>query len=152
MNALLLSLMEWAQAWWNLNWPAMSSYVLPVMMVGLVFLGPAVCKVAARVGRSRAPWFIKSTGLIAAGGAMIAGNWVFYQCAGKAFVWYIWLPDALFAIAMVVWLQTPMVHLRAGSADALDSKIERHRPKGWNSLIARWIPATGDHRVLLTKR
>jgi hypothetical protein len=149
---VVVSIMDRAQAYLSVYWAAAASYVLPVMMVGLVFLGPAICKVAAHMNRSRAPWFIKSTGLLAAVGAMIAGNWVFYQCVGKAFVWYIWLPDALFLIAMIVWLRTPMVHLRAGSADALDSKIERHRPKGWNSLIARWIPATGDHRVLLTKR
>ena len=145
---LLYSLLDRAQPYWN----AASNYVLPVMMVGLVFLGPALCKVAARLTRSGPPWFIKATGLLAAIGGMVAGNWVMYQCAGKAFVWYIWLPDTLFILAMVFWLRTPMVHLRAGSADALDSKIERHRPSGWNALMARWIPGTGDHRVLLTKR
>jgi hypothetical protein len=133
-------------------WAASKSYLLPLMMVGLIFLGPAVCKVVARMTYSCRPWFIKLCGLLAAVGAMIAGNWVFHQCAGRAFIWYVWLPDVLFLVNMIGWLFTPMVHLRAGSADALDSKIERHRPRGWNALIARWIPATGEHRVLLTKR
>jgi hypothetical protein len=144
----LYSLLDQARPYWN----ASSNYVLPVMMVGLVFLGPALCKVAARLTRSRRPWVIKSIGLLAATGAMVAGNWVLHQCAGAAFVWYVWMPDILFLFAMLGWLRTPMVHLRAGSADALDSKIERKRPSGWNALIARWITGTGDHRVLLTKR
>jgi hypothetical protein len=133
-------------------WDATQAYVLPVMMVGMVFLGPAVCRVAARMTRSLKPRSIKSISLLAACGAMVSANWVMYQAAGEAFTWYAWLPDFLFVLAMLGWLRTPMVHLRAGSADGLDDKIERLRPDGWDTLIYRWIPSTGVHRVLLTKR
>jgi len=133
-------------------WAGLQGYAPPALVLGLLFLGPLVSNMVTSRSRSLRPWAIKLLSFVTAVGAMAAANLVLFQWFRDDFVWCAWLPDALFVLYILSWLRTPMLHLRAGSADALDSKIEQHRPNGWNALIFRWIPATGDHRVLLTKR
>lgn len=126
--------------------------VLVGLMVLMVFLGPAICGFAARMTRSFKPWAIKLAGMSASTGAMISANWVVHFWAGENFTWYVWLPDAFFVLSMLGWLRRPMVQLRAGSADSLDDKIQQMIGDGWDTLIFRWVPSTGVHRGLLTKR
>ncbi len=133
-------------------WDEMQAYVPPALVLGLLFLGPVVCNSVTSRTRSLRPWAIKLVSLVSAAGAMTAATLALYQWFRDDFTWCAWLPDTLFVFYILSWLRTPMLHLRAGSADALDCKIEQNRPDGWNALIFRWIPGTGDHRVLLTKR
>jgi hypothetical protein len=142
------SILDFAQKFWD----QAQVYLTPTLVLGLLCLGPVVCRIVARRTRALQPWAIKLTSLLAAAGAMAAANLALYQWFRPDFAWCAWLPDTLFALYVMGWLFTPMLHLRAGSADALDVKIEQHRPDGWNALISRWIPSTGEHRVLLTKR
>jgi len=142
------SIFDWIQK----SWDKAQDYVVPGLIVGLVFLGPVICKITARLTRSLKPWCIKSISLLAACGAMTSANLILYKWSGANFTSCAWLPDLLFVILILNWLRTPLLHLRAGSAEALDNKIEQRRTDGWNSTIFRWIPATGEHRTLLTKR
>lgn len=127
-------------------------YLVPGMILGLAFLGPAVCKLVARLTRSMKPWCIKLAGLVTAAGAVAVMNLILYRWLGENFALCVWPSDLFFALFVLSWLCTPMLHLRAGSADGLDDKIEQRRRDGWNAPIFRWVPSTGVHRVLLTKR
>jgi hypothetical protein len=127
-------------------------YLVPAMILGLAFLGPAVCTFVARLTRSMKPWCIKLASLMAAYVAVAEINVILYRWIGQNLIWCVWPADLFFVLFVLNWLRTPMLQLRAGSADGLDDKIEKGRRDGWNMLIFRWIPSTGVHRGLLTKR